>query len=562
MPFPAIDLRQVKTVPLMRRQSLVALQDLISPEKPPPHFDNPDLPEIASRIVAARRTGRPVICMIGAHVVKCGLSPILIEFMRRGIITHLSSNGAATIHDFEIALTGNTSEDVASSLEDGSFGMAEETGRMMNLAIRKGSYDGLGMGEALGKLIAEDEQFKYRQYSLLYNAYQLRIPYTVHVALGTDIIHQHPECDFAALGSTSGQDFKIFIHSVTQLENGVFCNFGSAVIGPEVFLKAVSIARNLGNPLKAITTANFDLVPLSGDYRQPASKENPEYYYRPKKNIIIRPPSLGGRGYHITGDHRLTIPNLYHLIKTQLDENDNFSAPVQREDLYQDWKSTIGELIRISPAAGQVLQKLVGQFPALQSCASSLVRSFRLLTACFQTGGTLFICGNGGSFADALHIAGELGKSFKLPRPIPSSHRTQMEKLPDGDALACHLQQGLRTIALGTNPSLASAIENDNPQRYLNFAQELYVLGKPGDVLLGISTSGQAKNVIFAAKTAQARGLAVLALTGPRPNPLHEIANVAIQSPGEDTPEIQGWHLQLYHALCEMLEQHFFGGPG
>src|SRR5450759_3480016 len=140
----------------------------MSPAAPPPHFDNPDLPEIAGRILAARRTGRPVIFMIGAHVVKCGLSPILIEFMRRGIITHLSSNGAATIHDFEIALTGNTSEDVASSLEDGSFGMAEETGSMMNQAIRKGSYAGLGMGEALGKWIAGDEQFKYRQVSLLY----------------------------------------------------------------------------------------------------------------------------------------------------------------------------------------------------------------------------------------------------------------------------------------------------------------------------------------------------------------------------------------------------------
>ena len=252
------------------------------------------------------------------HIIKRGLSPLVIDLLKRGVITHLASNGAATIHDFEIAFQGHTSEDVVKSLEDGSFGMAEETGLLMNEAIQRGANDGLGIGEALGRLIADDPRFTYRENSVLYIAYKLGIPYTVHVALGTDIIHQHPKADFAAIGWASGQDFKIFSRAVCGLEGGVFCNFGSSVIGPEVFLKAVSIARNLGNTVKVFTTANFDLVPL-GDYRKPVGDDEPDYYYRPRKNIVNRPVLLGGRGYHITGDHRDTLPNLYHQIIAQLD---------------------------------------------------------------------------------------------------------------------------------------------------------------------------------------------------------------------------------------------------
>ena len=216
-------------------------------------------------------------------------------------------------------MQGSTSEDVASSLENGTFGMAEETGGMMNRAIRAGARDGLGIGEALGRMIAGDDRFAYRQNSLLYTAYRLRIPYTVHVAIGTDIIHQHPAVDFAATGWASGQDFKIFTSSVCELEGGVFCNFGSAVLGPEVFLKALSIARNLGNPLRVFTTANFDLVPLGEDYRRPVGDDVPDYYYRPRKNIVNRPVSLGGKGFHICGDHLQTIPNLHHQVLAHLE---------------------------------------------------------------------------------------------------------------------------------------------------------------------------------------------------------------------------------------------------
>ena len=314
MPYPAVDLKKVRTYLLSERANRVMVEDMIRPESAVPDFENPELDEIVERIVKARQAAAPVIWMIGGHVVKRGLAPVLIDLMKRGYITHLASNGAASIHDFEIALQGQTSEDVASSLADGSFGMAEETGAWMNKAIQEGVSSGMGFGEAVGKFIAENERFQYRQYSLLYQAYQQRLPYTVHAAIGTDIIHQHPTCDFAAIGWASGQDFKVFTHAVSQLENGVFCNFGSAVIGPEVFLKAVSVARNLGMPLRQITTANFDLVALK-DYRKPLADDKLDYYYRPRKNIVNRPTALGGKGFHICGDHLVTIPNLAQKLR-------------------------------------------------------------------------------------------------------------------------------------------------------------------------------------------------------------------------------------------------------
>jgi hypothetical protein len=321
MPYPALDLSGIQTYSIVQRASKVEVGHLITPDMPLPAYSNLELTEVAERIVAARQAGAPVIFMFGGHVVKRGLAPILIDLMQRGIITHLASNGAAAIHDFEIALIGQTSEDVAASLEDGSFGMADETGAYMNQAIQAGVRRGIGAGEALGQWIAQDERFRFREYSLVYHAYRLNIPYTVHVAIGTDIIHQHPACDFAALGWASGQDFKVFCHAVSQLEGGVFCNFGSAVIGPEVFLKALSIARNLGCTVKTITTANFDLFPME-DYRKPIGDGDPEYYYRPRKNIINRPTSLGGRGYHLVGDHRDTLPNLAALVRQHFNATD------------------------------------------------------------------------------------------------------------------------------------------------------------------------------------------------------------------------------------------------
>ena len=328
MPYSSLDFSRVKTYSLAERTSRVAVADLVTPNSPLPNFESPDLEEIAVRIIQARRKSRPVIWMIGGHVIKRGLAPLLIDLVQRGVITHIAGNGASTIHDFEIAFQGNTSEDVASSLEDGSFGMADETGAFMNQAIQNGFNNGMGIGEALGQWI-EENKFPFREFSLLYNAWRFQVPYTVHVAIGTDIIHQHPICDFAALGWGSGQDFKIFSKTVSELEEGVFCNFGSSVIGPEVFLKAISITRNLGYTVKKITTVNFDLIPL-GDYRKPISDDEVDYYYRPRKNIINRPTSLGGKGFHIQGDHRDTIPTLSHMLRSLVNETP-LLQPISRE---------------------------------------------------------------------------------------------------------------------------------------------------------------------------------------------------------------------------------------
>jgi len=551
MPYPSVDLSLVKTYPLVKRENRVALEDLVFPDTPYQPLENPELLEVSSRIADTRRAGRPVIFMFGAHVIKRGLAPLLIELMRRGVITHLASNGAATIHDFEIALQGHTSEDVVKSLEDGSFGMAEETGLLMNRAIQRGANQGMGVGEALGRLIAEDPRFTYRDNSVVYTAYQLGIPYTCHIALGTDIIHQHPSADFAALGWASGQDFKIFTQAVCGLEGGVFCNFGSSVIGPEVFLKAISIARNLGHTVKVFTTANFDLIPL-GDYRKPIGDDVPDYYYRPRKNIVNRPVMLGGRGFHITADHRDSLPTLYHQVTDSL-------PPIK--PVSQNTAAAPGEPLNFaaeSPAAAAILAKLLSEFPQLAPLRPDILRAYALLKRCFETGGTLFLAGNGGSMADALHISGELNKSYKKRRHIPAAHQARLAGLPGGAELAESLQIGLRSVVLGNNPALASAVENDFRTPYLGYAQELYALGRPGDVFLGISTSGNAKNILAALQTARALNITSIGLTGAAGGQLACQADIVLRAPAQDTPVIQSWHIQIYHCLCEMLEAQIF----
>lgn len=297
------------------RVNLVRIDTLMTPGERVVPWDAEGFDDLAERILWARRQGRPVICSIGAHVIKCGLSRYLIALMRAGIITHLAGNGACSIHDFELAWLGGTSEDVPTAIEDGSFGMWEETGRWMNEAIARGVARDQGYGEALAVAMEEQPQrYPYREDCVLYQAWRMGVPATYHIALGTDIIHQHPTCDFAAIGRGSQVDFLRFCHSVSQLDGGVFLNFGSAVIGPEVFLKALSIARNLGYPTFNITTANFDLKPL-GDFRAKVGDDNPDYYYRPRKNIVNRPVSRGGKGWHFTGDHRQTLPALYQRLQ-------------------------------------------------------------------------------------------------------------------------------------------------------------------------------------------------------------------------------------------------------
>jgi D-sedoheptulose 7-phosphate isomerase len=210
------------------------------------------------------------------------------------------------------------------------------------------------------------------------------------------------------------------------------------------------------------------------------------------------------------------------------------------------------------PPAIPALRAMIARYTDLEACVSDLVHAFEALMGCFRSGGTLYICGNGGSMADALHIAGELDKSFRHPRKLGEEQRRRLLAQPDGEALADHLQQGLRTIPLGTNPALMSAIANDNPLRDIGYAQELYALARAGDVLLAISTSGNASNVRYAASTAHALQLTVISLTGSPGGLLAKQADIAIRAPGENTPEIQSWHIQLYHTLCDMLEAASF----
>ena len=316
-----LDFTGVKTYSVKDRHNLVTIDNMAMPGVDEvPEWGDSDLEELADRIAEARENGRHVIWSMGAHVIKNGMSRYIIELVKRGLVTHVSSNGAGSIHDFELAYNGGTSEDVPTAIEDGSFGMWEETGRWMNEALQAGVGEGLGYGESLAVYIDKNiAKFPYAEDCVLYQAYKNGIPATYHIALGTDIIHQHPIVDFAVIGAASGVDFHKMCHSVSRLDGGVFLNFGSGVIGPEVFLKALSISRNLGYQVFKITTANFDLVDL-GDYRSKLPYSDPHYYYRPRKNIVNRPTSLGGKGWHFCGDHKVTIPNLYKKLIYRLPE--------------------------------------------------------------------------------------------------------------------------------------------------------------------------------------------------------------------------------------------------
>jgi len=252
-----------------------------------------DFRDFAARMVQAASSGKTVLMGMGAHPIKVGLNPIIIDLLRRGVITGVAMNGAGIIHDAELAMAGHTSEDVAAELGNGAFGMAEETGRFLNEATKEGARTGMGLGQAVGAML-ERERFVHNDGSILANAHRMGIPVTVHVAVGTDIIHFHPTVDGAAIGETSHRDFRLFARIVSTLEEGVFINLGSAVIIPEVFLKALSLVRNLGYPVQRLTTANMDF----------------QTHYRPMTNVVQRPNLEGGKGYHLIGHHEIMFPLL------------------------------------------------------------------------------------------------------------------------------------------------------------------------------------------------------------------------------------------------------------
>ncbi len=299
-----LDTRKAKTIPLPKRQSKVSESLLGRPYQQGGSFRDfwdslPDIlaakkiKEVAERIVAARKNGRPVVLGMGAHPIKVGLSPLIIDLMRRGVITAFAANGAAIIHDFELSYAGHTSEDVACGLEKGQFGMARETGLYLNRAIKKGVADGLGIGASVGRMIAKG-RFPYKGKSIFGACFSMCVPATVHVTMGADIIHMHPSADGAAIGEGSLSDFRLFAAVLSGLEGGVYINLGSAVVMPEVFLKALNLARNLGHKVDDITTVNMDFF----------------QHYRPGENVLKRPTLCGGAPYALTGHHEIMFPLL------------------------------------------------------------------------------------------------------------------------------------------------------------------------------------------------------------------------------------------------------------
>ncbi len=313
MPYPAFDRSRLRIQSLSRRQHDLDLSAIVPLDAPLPPFSHPALGKLGQRLAEARRRGNARILMMGAHVLRAGVARYLIDLMERGLLDHLAMNGAGPIHDWEFALIGATTESVSRYIRTGEFGLWEETGQM-NDAIRSGAKAGLGLGEALGRAIL-DSPFPHKDISVLAAGVRLGVPVTVHVGIGYDILHEHPNCDGAALGQTSYQDFLILAETVTRLEGGVLLNFGSAVMGPEVYLKALAMARNVAHPqgreIRHFTTGVFDLLPLENDTSQEAAKTDPRYYYRPWKTILVRTVADGGEGFYVQGDHRVTVPHLH-----------------------------------------------------------------------------------------------------------------------------------------------------------------------------------------------------------------------------------------------------------
>ncbi|MEX1276476.1 MAG: hypothetical protein WEE20_11110 [Bacteroidota bacterium] len=312
--YKQVSLARVKTISIKTRKSKVSPKDFARVLHPhaarltdfidslPKILVGNELRDLVGDIVRSRKKNKPVILMMGAHVVKVGLSPVIIDLVRRGIVTHVAMNSAAAIHDVETAMWGQTSEDVSTNILDGRFGMARETGEFINKALVKAfGQSNEGYGEVLAKKIIA-QKGKYGEVSILASCYRLGVPVTVHAAIGTDIVHQQPTMDGAATGELTFRDFKILTHSIRDLTGGgVVLNIGSAVILPEVFLKALTVARNLGSRVRGFSTANFDMI----------------RHYRPQMNVVERPTQPNGRGYSFTGHHEIMVPLLAAMIKAR-----------------------------------------------------------------------------------------------------------------------------------------------------------------------------------------------------------------------------------------------------
>lgn len=338
MPFSQFDRSRLRLLPLAGRIHDVDRSQFIFPDSARKPIEDAALPVLAERIVEAKAAGRSVILFCGAHVLRKGNGPLLIDMMERGLLSHLALNGAGAIHDLELAMIGQTCESVARYLSEGQFGLWQETGRLNDAAVA--AYrEGIGLGEAIGQMI-EAEGFPYRQTSVLAAGARLGVPVTVHVAIGQDIVHEHPNFDPAATGAATYADFLVFADSVARLDGqhdeastagskepaadvgGVFLNIGTAVAGPEVFLKALSMARNVahqeGRTIGRFTTAVFDMVRLGDRLDAEAAKTDPRYYFRPYKTVLVRSVADGGESYYVEGDHADMVPGLYDQIMARV----------------------------------------------------------------------------------------------------------------------------------------------------------------------------------------------------------------------------------------------------
>jgi hypothetical protein len=315
MPFPQFDRSQLLIQPLDERQHDIQHASLLALDELPPPL-NPSAMEslaiLGERLVAARQRQATRMLLMGAHVIRAGVARQLIDLMERGLIDHLGMNGAGVIHDYELARIGATCESVARYIRTGEFGLWRETGEINDI-VNEGAARGLGLGEAVGRAIL-DSDFPHAATSVLAAGVRLGIPVTAHVGIGHDILHEHPNFDPAACGVASYRDFLVICETVRRLEGGVFVCAGSAVMGPEVYLKALSMARNVarqhGGQICRFTTAVFDLIPIQDDTRHEAPKSDPRYYYRPWKTILVRTVADGGESFYVQGDHRQTIPHL------------------------------------------------------------------------------------------------------------------------------------------------------------------------------------------------------------------------------------------------------------
>jgi hypothetical protein len=298
--------------PLAERVNDLSLDRWLLLDDPTPEFQHADLAAVAAGLAGARSAGAARVMMMGAHVIRAGVNRHIIDLMERGFIDHLAMNGAGAIHDFELARIGATTESVGRYIRSGEFGLWRETGELNDWASEAQRLE-LGLGENIGRRV-QDSDFPHRGLSILAAAYRLSIPATVHTGIGYDIVYEHPNCDGAAYGAASYRDFLIFTHTLERLEGGVVLSFGSAIMAPEIYLKALAMVRNVshqeGRAVRRFVTAVFDLCPIHGDYRQELPKTDPGYFFRPHKTLLVRTVADGGESFYFQGEHRATVPAL------------------------------------------------------------------------------------------------------------------------------------------------------------------------------------------------------------------------------------------------------------